>query len=186
MPFDAAGADRARAADDRSARRRAARSSKACTGGRAIPMGSRSTRRSDAIDTPLARNAAALPVHQRQPLGSGATRTSRSSARQPMPPGHALYPTDLTRAADRRLRRRAPGREGRDLRPVHDRAPQGARSRRPAVSRRVRAVRHRRGRRRCARPPICRPMPRSRTSCGCAPTRSSPTTTTRATSRGSS
>ena len=39
-----------------------------------------------------------------------------------MPPGHALYPADLTRAADRGVRRRASGQEGRDLRPVHDRA----------------------------------------------------------------
>ena len=104
----------------------------------------------------------------------------------PMPPGHALYPRRPDARRDRRLRGGASGQEGRALRPVHGRAP----ARAPTWSGRpyheaFQPSSSSRPPTRCAgrrRSPTIRRSPRS---CACAPTRCSPTTTTRATSRGS-
>ena len=71
----------------------------------------------------------------------------------PMPPGHALYPPDLTRAQIEAYVAAHPGQEGGDLQRPHDRASTGRRPDRPAVSRRVQRVRDAGGRRRCAGPP---------------------------------
>ena len=130
---------------------------------------------------------AALPVHQRQPLGP--RQRERAVRRQA---ADAARPRALSRRSDARRRstRTSPRirTEGVDLRPVHDRARRTTatgldRHRRITTSSppfiKPAAARAAQGRRRC------RTIPRSRSSSGCAPTRCSPTTTTRATSRGS-
>ena len=81
----------------------------------------------ETVETPLGAEPPALPVHQRQPLRSG-RREQPFVGTAPMPPGHALYPADLTRARDRGVRRQPSRQEGRDLQPVHGRPPAGART----------------------------------------------------------
>ena len=106
----------------------------------------------------------------------------------PMPPGPRPLPAGSDARGRRGLRRERIRHESRVIYNPYTvvAAASGADLAGRAVSRRVRRVRPAAPPRRCARRPISPTTPRSPTSCGCAPTRCSPTTTTTATSRGSS
>ena len=147
--------------------------------------GSRSTRRSTSTRRRW-REACATTCSSTAAAGIWSTRTSRSSARSRCRPGHALYPADLTRAEVDAYVAAHPDEQGRALRPVHHRSQRraptlvGPRSITTSSSRSSSPRPTR-----CGRRPRSPTIRRSRSSCGCAPTRCSPTTTTRATSPGS-
>ncbi len=89
----------------------------------------------------------------------------------PMPPGHALYPADLTRAQIDSYVASHPGKKDEIYNPYTFVRRQGQDARRPAVPRRVHAVRRRRRDGAARAPRRSRRIRRSPGFCGCAPTR---------------
>ena len=166
------GAERARARDGRPAGHRAAASSRASTGARAIRTHSRSTTRS-------------RPTRRRSRRTCGTTCSSTAAASiwstsnkpfvgtAPMPPGRALYPAGLTRAEIEAYVARNPSRKQAIYNPytVVTRPGQATDLAGEWYHSRVRRV-HAAGRRGAAqgRRPVRRSGVR-RSSCACAPTR---------------
>ena len=73
---------------------------------------------------------------------------------EPAPPGRNLYPSGLTRRADRRVRQAAPRPEGRNLQRLHRGAVEGQGTGRHSVFGGVQAIHRTRGESTCARPPV--------------------------------